>query len=95
MKSGTRSDFQPNVMMLGLSPSDYVLRAISNVTTNDLEQTLLVFAHSFSIIFLLVEFRMMADIFGSECACVLCAWVCIYLINDSASIISAWELPCR
>ncbi|XXG49713.1 hypothetical protein AAC387_Pa02g3814 [Persea americana] len=41
VKSGTRSDFQPNVMMLGLSPSDYVFRAISNVTTNDLEQTLL------------------------------------------------------
>ena len=29
-------------MMLGLSPSDYVLRALSNVHTNDLEQTLLV-----------------------------------------------------
>lgn len=28
--------------MLGLSPSDYVLRALSNVNTNDLEQTLLV-----------------------------------------------------
>lgn len=78
MKSGTRNDFQPNVMMLGLSPSDYVLRAISNVTTNDLEQTLLVFVHSFSIIFPFLEFRMMADIFGSECACVLCA-VCMVL----------------
>lgn len=28
--------------MLGLSPSSYVLRAVSNVHTNDLEQTLLV-----------------------------------------------------
>ncbi|KAE8720367.1 hypothetical protein F3Y22_tig00020266pilonHSYRG00016 [Hibiscus syriacus] len=27
--------------MLGLSPSDYVLRALSNISTNDLEQTLL------------------------------------------------------
>ncbi|KAF9597528.1 hypothetical protein IFM89_019442 [Coptis chinensis] len=34
-------DFQPNVLMLGLSPSDYVLRALSNIHTNDLEQTLL------------------------------------------------------
>lgn len=41
MKSGRKVEFQPNVMMLGLSPSDYVLRALSNVTTNDLEQTLL------------------------------------------------------
>ncbi|XP_058083541.1 uncharacterized protein LOC131231393 isoform X2 [Magnolia sinica] len=40
-RSGRTTDLQPNVMMLGLSPSDYVLRAISNVHTNDLEQTLL------------------------------------------------------
>lgn len=33
--------------MLGLSPSDYVLRAISNVNTNDLEQTLLVSCFGF------------------------------------------------
>lgn len=38
---GQPTEFQPNVIMLGLSPSDYVLRAISNVNTNDLEQTLL------------------------------------------------------
>ncbi|KAE8681925.1 putative phosphatidylinositol-4-phosphate 5-kinase [Hibiscus syriacus] len=30
-----------NLIMLGLSPSDYVLRALSNISTNDLEQTLL------------------------------------------------------
>ncbi|XP_077239546.1 transducin family protein / WD-40 repeat family protein isoform X2 [Tasmannia lanceolata] len=41
-RSGKATDYQPNVMMLGLSPSDYVLRALSNVHTNDLEQTLLV-----------------------------------------------------
>ncbi|XP_010548896.1 PREDICTED: WD repeat-containing protein 3 [Tarenaya hassleriana] len=34
-------DYQPNIVMLGLSPSEYVLRATSNVKTNDLEQTLL------------------------------------------------------
>ncbi|OVA17951.1 WD40 repeat [Macleaya cordata] len=39
--SGRASDFQPNIIMLGLSPSDYILRALSNVHTNDLEQTLL------------------------------------------------------
>ncbi|XP_068652601.1 uncharacterized protein [Aristolochia californica] len=39
--SGQTASFQPNVLMLGLSPSDYVLRALSNVQTNDLEQTLL------------------------------------------------------
>ncbi|KAL5981824.1 Dip2/Utp12 protein [Asimina triloba] len=38
---GGSREFQPNVMMLGLSPSDFVLRALSNVHTNDLEQTLL------------------------------------------------------
>ncbi|XP_050243242.1 uncharacterized protein LOC126691952 [Quercus robur] len=38
---GKAAEFQPNAIMLGLSPSDYVLRALSNVNTNDLEQTLL------------------------------------------------------
>lgn len=38
---GKVADFQSNIIMLGLSPSDYVLRAISNVKMNDLEQTLL------------------------------------------------------
>ncbi|KAK3043031.1 hypothetical protein RJ639_002599 [Escallonia herrerae] len=35
------AEFRPNLLMLGLSPSDYILRALSNVHTNDLEQTLL------------------------------------------------------
>ncbi|KAL2554389.1 transducin family protein/WD-40 repeat family protein [Forsythia ovata] len=39
--NGKVADFRPNILMLGLSPSDYVLRAVSNVHTNDLEQTLL------------------------------------------------------
>ncbi|XP_059305925.1 uncharacterized protein LOC132057366 [Lycium ferocissimum] len=38
---GRVSEFRPNILMLGLSPSDYVLRALSSVHTNDLEQTLL------------------------------------------------------
>lgn len=38
---GRVAEFQPNVVMLGLSPSDYVLRALSSVRTSDLEQTLL------------------------------------------------------
>ncbi|KAI4374285.1 hypothetical protein MLD38_012296 [Melastoma candidum] len=38
---GKVGEFQPNFMMLGLSPSDYVLRALTNVQSNDLEQTLL------------------------------------------------------
>ncbi|CAK9157681.1 unnamed protein product [Ilex paraguariensis] len=38
---GKVAEFQPNILMLGLSPSDYILRALSNVHTNDLEQTLL------------------------------------------------------
>lgn len=33
--------FQPNIMMRGLSPSDFVLQTLGNVNTNDLEQTLL------------------------------------------------------
>lgn len=39
---GKVADFEPNMIMLGLSPSDYVLRALSNINANDLEQTLLV-----------------------------------------------------
>ncbi|XVE76106.1 hypothetical protein DITRI_Ditri12bG0146600 [Diplodiscus trichospermus] len=39
---GKAAEFLPNMIMLGLSPSDYVLRALSNISTNDLEQTLLV-----------------------------------------------------
>ncbi|XP_062117383.1 uncharacterized protein LOC133831195 [Humulus lupulus] len=38
---GKVSAFQPNVLLLGLSPSEYILRAISKVQTSDLEQTLL------------------------------------------------------
>ncbi|KAJ0081197.1 hypothetical protein Patl1_12018 [Pistacia atlantica] len=39
---GNVAEFQPDIRMLGLCPSDYVLRTLSNVNTNDLEQTLLV-----------------------------------------------------
>ena len=39
---GSAAKFQPNILMLGLSPCDYVLRSISKVQPNDLEQTLLV-----------------------------------------------------
>ncbi|KAH0467263.1 hypothetical protein IEQ34_004501 [Dendrobium chrysotoxum] len=45
-QNGKSGQFQPNVMMRGLSPSDYVLQAISNVQTNDLEQTLLSLPYS-------------------------------------------------
>ncbi|CAI9097924.1 OLC1v1034446C2 [Oldenlandia corymbosa var. corymbosa] len=38
---GRTAEFRPNILMLGLSPSEYILRAVSNVHTNDLEQTLL------------------------------------------------------
>ncbi|KAJ0010234.1 hypothetical protein Pint_33053 [Pistacia integerrima] len=38
---GNVLEFQPDIRMLGLSPSHYVLRTLSNVKTNDLEQTLL------------------------------------------------------
>ncbi|KAM7464297.1 hypothetical protein LguiA_032418 [Lonicera macranthoides] len=41
-KAGAKvGEFRPNILMLGLSASDYVLRSISKVHTNDLEQTLL------------------------------------------------------
>lgn len=46
---GSFADFQPNIFMLGLSPSVYVLRALSNVKTNDLEQTLLALPFSDSL----------------------------------------------
>ncbi|KAJ0009812.1 hypothetical protein Pint_32837 [Pistacia integerrima] len=38
---GNVAEFQPDIRVLGLSPSHYVLRTLSNVKTNDLEQTLL------------------------------------------------------
>lgn len=41
-KNGRGDEFQTNIMMRGLSPSDYVLHTLANVNTNDLEQTLLV-----------------------------------------------------
>ncbi|KGN48472.2 WD repeat-containing protein 3 [Cucumis sativus] len=48
-RNGKASHFEPNALMLGLSPSDYVLRALSNVHTNDLEQTLLALPFSDSL----------------------------------------------
>ena len=42
VRNGNRTELQPNDMMRGLSPSEYVLHALSTVQTNDLEQTLLV-----------------------------------------------------
>ncbi|XP_024364353.1 uncharacterized protein [Physcomitrium patens] len=39
--NGKEDGFQANVLMLGLSPSDYVLRSISSVRPSDLEQALL------------------------------------------------------
>ncbi|KAJ0008411.1 hypothetical protein Pint_30741 [Pistacia integerrima] len=48
---GNVAEFQPDIRMLGLSPSHYVLRTLLNVKTNDLEQTLLV-SNSASFIFL-------------------------------------------
>ncbi|PIM99651.1 WD40-repeat-containing subunit of the 18S rRNA processing complex [Handroanthus impetiginosus] len=46
---GKVADFRPNILMLGLSPSDYVLRAVSSVRTNDLEQALLALPFSDSL----------------------------------------------
>ncbi|KAG6395141.1 hypothetical protein SASPL_145780 [Salvia splendens] len=43
------ADFQPNILMLGLSPSEFVLRAVSSVHTNDLEQALLALPFSDSL----------------------------------------------
>lgn len=40
-KNGKGAKFQPNVIMQGHSPSDYVLNIVSNVRPNDLEQALL------------------------------------------------------
>lgn len=39
--NGNGTTFQPNVIMQGQSPSDYVLNVVSNVRPNDLEQALL------------------------------------------------------
>lgn len=39
---GKVPDFAPNIVMLGLSPSEFVLKTISKEKTNDLEHILLV-----------------------------------------------------
>lgn len=41
--NGRAAKFQPNVIMQGRSPSDYVLNVISSIRPNDLEQALLVY----------------------------------------------------
>ncbi|KAL8516742.1 hypothetical protein ACS0TY_015126 [Phlomoides rotata] len=46
---GNVTVFRPNILMLGNSPSDYVLRAVSSVRTNDLEQALLALPFSDSL----------------------------------------------
>ncbi|KAH6825340.1 transducin family protein / WD-40 repeat family protein [Perilla frutescens var. hirtella] len=46
---GKVADFKPNILMLGLSPSNYVLRSLSSVHTNDLEQALLALPFSDSL----------------------------------------------
>ncbi|KAL7137502.1 hypothetical protein ABFS83_10G097000 [Erythranthe nasuta] len=46
---GRVADFRPNILMLGLSPSDYVLKSVSSVHTNDLEQALLALPFSDSL----------------------------------------------
>ncbi|KAM3341247.1 WD repeat-containing protein 3 [Capsicum galapagoense] len=50
ISKGRVSEFRPNILMLGLSPSDYVLRALSSVPTNDLEQTLLALPFSDALV---------------------------------------------
>jgi U3 small nucleolar RNA-associated protein 12 len=42
LKNGNGARFQPNVIMQGRSPSDYVLNVVSSIRPNDLEQALLV-----------------------------------------------------
>ncbi|XP_020577298.1 WD repeat-containing protein 3 [Phalaenopsis equestris] len=49
-QNGKSGQFQPNVIMSGLSPSDYVLHSISNVHTSDLEQTLLSLPYSDALV---------------------------------------------
>ncbi|KAL6987316.1 Dip2/Utp12 protein [Sarracenia purpurea var. burkii] len=60
---GKVMDFQPNILMLGRSPSDYVLHAVSNVHTNDLEQTLLAlpFSDALKLLSYLKEWALIPD----------------------------------
>ncbi|KAK8969778.1 hypothetical protein KSP40_PGU004479 [Platanthera guangdongensis] len=45
-RNGKAGQLHPNLLMQGLSPADYVLKAVSTVRTNDLEQTLLSLPYS-------------------------------------------------
>ncbi|XP_073009438.1 uncharacterized protein [Typha latifolia] len=71
-KNGKESEFQPNIMMRGLSPSDYVLHALSNVHANDLEQTLLSlpFSDALKIMSYMKEWALIPD--KVELVCRVC-----------------------
>ncbi|KAI3687841.1 hypothetical protein L1987_81544 [Smallanthus sonchifolius] len=62
-RKGKNAEFRSNIIMLGLSPSDYILRAVSKVHTNDLEQTLLAlpFADALKLLSFLKEWSSNLD----------------------------------
>ncbi|KAI3822541.1 hypothetical protein L1987_10132 [Smallanthus sonchifolius] len=62
-RKGKGAEFRSNITMLGLSPSDYILHAVSKVHTNDLEQTLLAlpFADALKLLSFLKEWSSNLD----------------------------------
>ncbi|GJN30323.1 hypothetical protein PR202_gb18618 [Eleusine coracana subsp. coracana] len=61
LKNGNGARFQPNVIMQGRSPSDYVLNVVSNIRPNDLEQALLQslpFSDALKLMFYLKEWSL-------------------------------------
>ncbi|XP_076947106.1 uncharacterized protein LOC143618941 [Bidens hawaiensis] len=62
-KGGKGGEFRSNIFLLGLSPSDFILRAVSKVHTNDLEQTLLAlpFADALKLLSFLKEWSSNPD----------------------------------
>nr|XP_043613156.1 WD repeat-containing protein 3 [Erigeron canadensis] len=62
-RRGKTAEFRSNIIMLGLSPSEYILLAVSKVHTNDLEQTLLAlpFADALNLLSYLKEWSSNPD----------------------------------
>ncbi|KAK3148354.1 hypothetical protein QOZ80_3BG0293970 [Eleusine coracana subsp. coracana] len=72
LKNGNGARFQPNVIMQGRSPSDYVLNVVSNIRPNDLEQALLSlpFSDALKLMFYLKEWSLVPS--KVELVCRVC-----------------------
>ncbi|KAM3325172.1 WD repeat-containing protein 3-like [Capsicum chacoense] len=92
---GRVSEFRPNILMLGLSPSDYVLQAFSSVRTNDMEQALLAlpFSDALKLLSYLENWASVPD--KVELACKVATIIMQYHHHQLISTVSAKPLVTR